>query len=361
MAKAKKPVIGVALGSGAARGWAHIGVLNELHRRGIEPAVVCGTSIGAFVGSAYVTGHLDQLQQWVCGLTRRDIIRYMDVQLFAGGFITGLAQKKKLRESLGDVKIETLKTAYAAVATNLKTGREVWFQKGSILDAVHASVALPGLFAPVHVDDEWLVDGGLVNPVPVSVCRALGAELVIAVNLNSDIVGKHLKNMEFDEQLKPGSGDLSIMGFVEQMKRNLFSDAESFVSRLWTKQPEKPGVLDVLVSSINIMQDRITRSRLAGDPPDIIFNPRLSELGLMEFDRAEEAIEEGRKSVERMASALDHLLQRECVSDTLAITLHPQVSFPPIRHPAFKFWRVGAAIASSKSTFFTHHHQGNLR
>ncbi|KPJ92167.1 MAG: patatin [Gammaproteobacteria bacterium SG8_11] len=311
MTKKKRPVIGLALGSGAARGWAHIGVLKELRARGIEPAVITGTSIGAFVGAAYVAGYLEQLQQWVCDLTRRDIIRYMDVQLFAGGFITGNSQKKMIREKLGDVKIESLKIPYAAVATNLKTGREVWFQQGSLLDAVHASVALPGLFSPVHVEGHWLVDGGLVNPVPVSVCRALGAEVVIAVNLNSDIVGRHLKEQDFEEEEeKEADENLSIMGFLDQVKKNLFKDEESFVSRLWTKQQEKPGVFDVLVGSINIMQDRITRSRLAGDPPELMLAPRLSHLGLMEFDRADEAIEEGRACVNRMVSALDYVIQR---------------------------------------------------
>jgi NTE family protein len=313
MSKKKKPIIGLALGSGAARGWAHIGVLNELHERGIEPDVVCGTSIGAFVGAAYVASHLEQLQNWVCSLTRRDIIRYMDVQMFAGGLITGISQKKMIREKLGDVKIESLDIRFAAVATNLKTGREVWYQQGSILDAVHASVALPGLFSPVHVNDQWMVDGGLVNPVPVSVCRALGAEIVIAVNLNSDIVGKHIKQLNFeeqDEEKKSSNGNPGIMGFVDQLKNNLFKDEETFVSRLWTKQQEKPGVLDVLVGSINIMQDRITRSRLAGDPPDLMLTPRLSGLGLMEFDQAGQAIEEGRACVQRMGSSLDYIIQK---------------------------------------------------
>ena len=310
MKKKKTPVIGLALGSGAARGWAHIGILNELHERGIEPAIVCGTSIGAFVGAAYVAGHLDLLQQWVCGLTRRDILRYMDVQLFAGGFVTGASQKKIIRDHLGDALIETLKKPFATVATKLNTGMETWFQKGSILDAVHASIALPGLFSPVCIEDEWFVDGGLVNPVPVSVCRALGAEVVIAVNLNSDIVGKHARDKRITTvEEQANNENLNIMGFIEQMKKNLFSDEESFVNRLWTKQQEKPGVFDVLVGSINIMQDRITRSRLAGDPPDLMLSPKLSYLGVLEFDKGEEAIEEGRACVQRMAAALDFMLQ----------------------------------------------------
>jgi NTE family protein len=321
MKKKPAPIIGLALGSGAARGWAHIGVLNELQQHGVQPAIVCGTSIGAFVGAAYTAGYLERLEQWVCGLTRRDILRYMDVQLFAGGFITGTSQKKLIRERLGDVLIENLKKPFAAVATNLNTGREMWFQKGSLLDAVHASVALPGLFSPVYMQEQWFVDGGLVNPVPVSVCRALGAEVVIAVNLNSDIVGRHSRDKVLTTVEEKSAGEslvsenpvtenLSITGFIEQMKRNLFKDEESFINRLWTKQPERPGVFDVLVGSINIMQDRITRSRLAGDPPDLMLTPRLSHLGLMEFDKGEEAIEEGRDCVRRMSAALDYLLQR---------------------------------------------------
>lgn len=309
--KKKKPVLGLALGSGAARGWAHIGVLKELKEQSIVPDIICGTSIGSFVGAAYVAGYLEKLQKWVCSLTRRDILRYMDIQLFAGGFITGAAQKKLIRDTLGDVNIETLTTPYAAVATNLKTGREIWFQSGSLLDAVHASIALPGLFSPVQVQGQWLVDGGLVNPVPVSVCRALGAEVVIAVNLNSDIVGKHLKEQEYEEVTeKENSENLKLIGFIEQLRKNLLKDEESFVSRLWAKQQEKPGVFDVLVGSINIMQDRITRSRLAGDPPDLVLAPRLSHLGLMEFDRAGEAIEEGRACVQRLSAALDFVVNK---------------------------------------------------
>ena len=308
--KKHKPKLGIALGSGAARGWAHIGILKSLIERGIEPDIICGTSIGAFVGAAYVTGKLDVLHDWICKISRRDIIRYMDVQLFGGGFITGVSQKKQLKERFGDANIEDLDKTFAAVATNLKTGMETWFQQGSLLDAVHASLALPGLFSPVHNQEQWLVDGGLVNPVPVSVCRALGAEVVIAVNLNSDIVGKHLREKKAPEPnaKKNSIEDLKIMGFIEQLTNNLLRDEESFISRLWTKQPETPGVFDVLLSSINIMQDRITRSRLAGDPPDLVLSPRLSQLGLMDFDCAEEAVNEGKACVERMTSQLDFLL-----------------------------------------------------
>ncbi|HEB80592.1 MAG TPA: patatin, partial [Chromatiales bacterium] len=183
--------IGVALGSGSARGWAHIGVLQALRRAGVEPDVVCGTSIGALIGGAYALGDLDALGDWVRGLTRRDVVRLLDVRLTGGGLIQGERLMRFFRSRSYDSPIEGLSKAFSAVATDLGTGREVWLGRGPLIDAVRASFALPGLFAPVRRDGHWLVDGALVNPVPISVCRALGAEVVIAVNLNGDRVGRH--------------------------------------------------------------------------------------------------------------------------------------------------------------------------
>lgn len=302
--------LGLALGSGAARGWAHIGVLRELLKKGIEPDIVCGSSIGAFIGAAYVTGHFDELERWVCKLNRRNILRLLDFRLFGGGFVSGEKQKQLIRDHFGDINIEALDKRFIAIATNLKTGLEIWFRDGSLIDAVHASLALPGLFAPVQSNGRWLVDGGLVNPVPVSACRALGAETVIAVNLNSDILGKHLR------EVKPGNNEKNpapeatsgINNFFDQLKENLIGDRDSLISKLWARQEDVPGVLDVLLSSINIMQDRITRSRLAGDPPDLLLEPKLKDIALMEFDKGQEAIEEGRLCVQRMSQSIDGVL-----------------------------------------------------
>lgn len=290
-----RPRIGIALGSGAARGWAHIGVLEALSEAGIEPQIVAGTSIGALVGAWYARGHLPAAEKWVRRLTRRNVFAFMDLTL-GGGMVQGKRLMDLYRSQLGDVPIENLPKAYAAVATNLNTGQEIWLQQGSLLEAVRASVSLPGLFKPVPHGGDYLVDGGLVNPVPVSVCRALGADLVIAVNLNGDLIGRHA-GRRVEEKL---AGDPTWWSRL--------SSAVAEAPFLRQNGVEEPGFLDVLASSINIMQDRITRSRLAGDPPDVVLHPRLGHLELLDFARGAEAIEEGRASVERALPLLRHVL-----------------------------------------------------
>ena len=304
--------IAIALGSGAARGWAHIGVLQELLSMDIVPDIVCGSSIGAFVGAAYAHDQLDQLSSWVCKLNRREILRYIDFSLFGGGFISGSTQKQMLRQHFGDIQIENLAKHFIAISTNLKTGLEVWVREGDVYDAIHASLALPGLFTPVSLNGNWMADGGLVNPVPVSACRTFNPEIIIAVNLNSKIVGKR-----FRESSKQNSGDSEsllpqkLLPFFEQLKMGLQKDADSLINKLWSKREDKPGVFDVLLSSIHIMQERITRSRLIGDPPDILFEPDLSYIGLLEFDRGAEIIEAGRKCVKQQKQVLLDLIKHK--------------------------------------------------
>jgi NTE family protein len=302
--------VGVALGSGSARGWAHIGVLRELSEAGIEPDVVAGTSIGALVGAAYVRGSLEQLESWVRDLTRRNVIRYMDLEPFGRG---GLATVERLLESLrpfmDDVDIQALEKPFTAVATDLKTGREVWLDHGPLLAAVRASIALPGLLTPVKRGDRWLVDGGLVNPVPVSVCRALGAEVVIGVNLNADILGRRaLARQSRQEESDAESAPLGLGGFADQLGASLRRGTDSLIASLRGSEPDTPHLFEVLAGALNIMQDRITRSRAAGDPPDVMLVPRVAQLGLLEFHRAADAIAEGRRSVERMLPALENAL-----------------------------------------------------
>jgi NTE family protein len=251
--------IGVALGSGAARGWAHVGVLRGLEAAGIRADVVCGTSIGAVVGAAYAAGSLDALESWVTRLGRRQVATYLDLG-FRGGILRARKVFEAMAAEIADRPIESLPRAFAAVATDLATGNEVWLRHGSLYDALRASVALPGLVSPAKVDGRWLVDGGLVNPVPVSVCRALGADTVIAVDLNTTLVGRR------------------------------FREADG-------RHDNGPSILDVVANSINIMQIRVTRSRMAGDPPEILVTPRLPDFGLFDFDRADEALEEGKRAV----------------------------------------------------------------
>jgi NTE family protein len=195
--------------------------------------------------------------------------------------------------------IEEMPITYGNVATDLGNGREVWFTSGDVMSSVMASIALPGLFAPVRHNRRWLVDGGLVNPVPVSLCHALGAEVVIAVNLNSDILGKHLAPKKPEASTDAGTFD-NFVGTLKSYSSNLFPG---------NREDSPPGMFDVLASSINITQDRITRSRMAGDPPDILLEPRLANIGLLEFHRADEAIAEGERCVQRMQPAIEYTME----------------------------------------------------
>ena len=185
-----RPIIGIALGGGAARGWAHIGVLKTLIDAGLEPDIVAGTSIGAVAGACYVTGRLQALEDFAAALTPRRVFGFLDINFAGSGLITGQRLSSRLENHLQDVTIEGLERKFVAVATELGTGHEVWLNKGSLVNALQASFALPGIFRPVKINGRWLIDGALVNPVPVSVCRALGARIVIAVNLSSDSVNK---------------------------------------------------------------------------------------------------------------------------------------------------------------------------
>jgi len=298
------PRIGLALGSGSARGWAHIGVLQALAELGIRPAVVAGSSIGALVGAAYACGRLDLLAQGVEHLGWREMLNYVDPSLLGGGLIQGEKLSEFVRTHMPETTIEALPVKFGAVATELDSGVEVWFQHGSLLEAVRASISLPGLFVPVEREGRWLVDGGLTNPVPVSLCRALGAEQVIAVDLNSDLVGRHARrrNGGLDDEAGTDEGDLW-QRVASQLKQTLQAPKEMLLSQLFG-EGRVPGIFDVMASSINIAQDQITRSRLAADPPQVLVSPQLATLGLMAFDQAAVAIVEGRAAVMRQREAL---------------------------------------------------------
>lgn len=294
--------VGLALGSGSSRGWSHIGIIKELARQGIEPDIVCGTSIGSLVGAAYVSGNIDRLEAWVLSLNRFETARFLELSPSLSGFVNTDRLYHFLQQHVADdsVCIEALDKRYAAVSTSLEKGREVWLSEGSIIQAVWASIALPGLFPPIKQRGQWLIDGGLVNPVPVSVCRAMGADIVIAVNLNGDIVGKHMQQ----NRKEPSANSMAakITDLVMEYTGTFF---ESDGNR---EQP--PGLFDAMAGSINIMQDRITRSRMAGDPPDVLLNPRLSHIGLLEFYRANESISEGEKCVQRMMPEISRVLEK---------------------------------------------------
>ena len=305
-----KPKIGLALGSGSARGWSHIGVIQELEQLGIVPDMIAGCSIGALVGTAYASNQLDKLDHWVRKLTWKEILKFIDITVTGGGFIQGNKLFDFARQHIKEDTIESLPVQFGMVATDLDNGREIWFQDGPILKALRASIAIPGMFTPVKINDRWLVDGGLSNPVPVSLCRAMGADIVIAVNLNGDIVGKHTrKHVAKNEEIKIETQENDLWQRVSmQFKNTLTERKDNILSDLFGDHLNAPGLFNVMMGSINIMQDKITRSRMAGDPPDIILSPQLSDLGLMEFDKATIAIQEGKACVKRMQPAIEQLL-----------------------------------------------------
>jgi len=305
--------IGLALGSGAARGMAHIGIINALAEIGIEPKIVCGTSVGSLVGAAYAAGRLKKLESWARSLTRLDVARFIDINTSFTGFVDNDRMHEFLNNHVAgdDAVIEDLQKSYASVATDLETGREVWLNEGSVIQSVWASMSLPGLFPVIKNNNSWLVDGGLVNPIPVSVCRAMGADIVIAVNLNNNIVGKHfgrsnsrLKQSDEQSSGKKGNGVSDKLNelFKEYTNISLFEDRDEV--------DQAPNLLYAIAASINIFQDRITRSRMAGDPPDIMLSPKLSDIGLLELYRSDEAIEEGIKCVDRLRSEIEYVLER---------------------------------------------------
>ncbi len=298
----RRPKVGLVLGSGAARGWAHVGVLETLLESDIVPDVVCGTSMGALVGGLYASGRFDQLRDWALKADWRTIVSMVDVGLLSGGIVDGARIIKWLADLGGNRNIEDLDIPFAAVATDLTSGREIWLQSGPLDSAIRASIALPGIFSPVDLDDRWLVDGGLVNPVPVSLCRAMGADFIIAVRLNEDLLGRRLTRQK-PVAPTPAKTEKTenLIDMVRQLPTSLRQQAEGI--KLFGNG-DAPGYFDVLANSINIMQDQITRSRLAGEPPHVQIAPAVAQIGLMDFDHAADAVAAGRAATEPMIKAI---------------------------------------------------------
>ena len=303
----RKPVIGLALGGGAARGFAHIGIMRTLLANGIVPDVVVGTSIGAVVGGLHAAGRLDTLEEWGRSLQgMRNILSYLDIRLNGSGLLGGEKLATRLEEAIGHILIEDLPIKFASVATEVRTGHEIWLTRGRVVDAMRASYALPGIFSPVMIGDRWLVDGALVNPVPVSAARALGAEIVIAANLSSDIFTHSTtiySHGAMPEQASPVADETPA-------KRRFprFFSPEKTVKREFFGSAGRPGISSVMVDAFNIMQDRITRARLAGDPPDLLISPRVGQFGWFDFHRSEDLIAHGVRAAERALDSIQEAI-----------------------------------------------------
>lgn len=319
--------VALALGSGAARGWSHIGVIKALQDMGIEINMVAGTSIGSLVGAGFASGRLEEIEEWVRDMGRWQVFNLLDFGFSHGGLVQGEKVFSHARERFGAINIEDLPITYGAVATDLFTGRETWLRKGDVYDAARASCSMPGLLAPTGINGRWLVDGGLVNPVPVSLCRALGSDFVIAVNLNSQLTTTAIEARNkylapgLKEKIAEPQADLHGHNTPEatqssdssnqpsdEAEEGFFKSFMSTSQQYWDSMKGKfsgpsfkaPGMLGVMAGSIDIMQERITKARLAGDPPDILIQPKLGHISLMEFERGNEAIDVGYETTMRM-------------------------------------------------------------
>ncbi len=315
--------IGLALGGGAARGWAHIGVIRALEAVGIRPDIIAGTSIGAVVGGCYAAGHLDQLEHFARELTVRRVFGYLDFNFAGTGLISGQRLCERLEAHLQGFSIDNLQRRFTAVATEIGTGHEVWLSRGPLVTAMRASYALPGIFRPVKVDGRWLFDGALVNPIPVTVCRALGARYVIAVNLNNDSCarGTVMPHLDHFPQLPPEEAET-----LEPAEQTAGGRAKNAMRRLLQRQmfgkgDDSPGISTVMVDAFNIVQDRIARSRLAGDPPDAMISPRIGGVGLFDFHRADELIKAGEAAAKRELDDLVHEIDARRKQQQLAVSV----------------------------------------
>ncbi|HET8817382.1 MAG TPA: patatin-like phospholipase family protein [Pseudidiomarina sp.] len=326
--------VAVALGSGAARGWSHIGVLKALQEMGIDVNIVAGTSIGSLVGAGFASGRIDELEDWVQDMGRWQVWNLLDFGISHGGIIQGEKVFAHARERFGAADIEDLPITFGAVATDLYTGREVWIRAGDVYHAARASCAMPGLLAPAAHEGRWMVDGALVNPVPVSLCRALGADFVIAVHLNSQLTTSGVETRkkhrapqthmqvspmaDIHGQRAPNASEIESKELEDDHDEGFFKNFISTSSQYWDTVKEKfngpdhkaPGMLGVMSGAIDIMQERITKARIAGDPPDVLIQPKLGHIGLLEFERGSEAIEVGYETTKKMESfIMDELAQ----------------------------------------------------
>ncbi len=304
--------IGIALGGGAARGWAHIGVLKALAGYGLTPSVIAGTSIGAVVGGCYAAGKLDHLEDFVTHLTPRSVLRFLDLDLSGSGLLSGSRLRRTLDKELEGIDIENLEQTFVAVATEIGSGREIWLTKGPLVSAVRASYALPGIFRPIQINGRWLMDGAFVNPVPVAVCRAMGASLVIAVNLHHGGISRTALTPMKATALDAATLEPPVLEsppkkrgipLLRNIRHQVFSKGNG---------NNAPGISRVLLEAFNVTQDRIARARLAGDPPDIIVVPRLSAMGLFDFHKAKTAIAEGYEATMRQLDEIEESANTFC-------------------------------------------------
>ncbi len=307
--------IGLALGSGAAHGWAHVGVLRALDEMDLKIGVMAGTSIGAVIAAAHLTEAVDDFLEFTRTMNVVGLMSYLDVTFSRGGLVAGERIFERFRNTRTNIDIAKLPIPFGAAATDLSDGREIWLREGDLLTALRASSAIPGLMPPVAVGEDWLVDGALVNPVPVSLCRAMGANFVIAVGLS-------MSRITLPPILAPGeeepAGDIKLRSLPQKSRAwhermgALFNEsARSLGGAIFPAKHEFPSAVETLLGSIDVMQGRIMRSRLAGDPPEVLISPRLGRIAMLDFDKADELIEIGYRATIDMHPAIEHALTQQ--------------------------------------------------
>ncbi|MCK9539659.1 patatin-like phospholipase family protein [Dokdonella sp.] len=290
--------ISLVLGAGGARGYAHIGAIEELEAQGFRIRSIAGSSMGALIGGIHATGKLDVYRDWVRPLQKFDVLRLLDWTLSGGGFIKGDRIIGVLRELIGDIDIEALPIAYTAVAVDLEAQREVWFSRGPLFDAIRASIAIPTLLRPSHHEGRLLVDGGLLNPLPVAPTLRDFTDLTIAVDVNGpadvpvgDVDGESVPPHPAEHAVPAALLPRPLQAYAQRIAE--FIDAHT-ERKAAPHGPSDPSVFDLLGRSFDLVQTTITRLKLAAQPPDLLVSIPRNACAFYEFYRADELITLGR-------------------------------------------------------------------
>jgi len=312
----QRKTVGLVLGCGSSRGWAHIGVIEALEEAQVPIDFIVGCSVGAYVGAIYASGCIRSLKDFVLKMDGKRVFSYFDIVLPRSGLLNGSKRLKELFCIHTDMQdFSEFNIPVMMVATDLETGQKVVLKSGNILNALRASISIPGLFAPARIKDRWLVDGGLVDPVPVSVAISMGADIVIAVDLSSGNVSKikRIKQKAQKEQA-PLAHTENRNELIKKLSVYYESAELSFKSKineLFRREADIPDIIETVTTSINIMQNRITRVNLAVTPPDILIQPHLGDLKMLDFDQVEHTIAEGYMSAKDKMGEIATLLQAE--------------------------------------------------
>ncbi len=338
-----KKKIGLALGGGAARGWAHIGVIEALKDCGIKVDLVAGTSIGALVGSVYASGTLDKFKKAVLEIDRKKIISLLDVVFPKCGLLDGRKVTAFYKPFISGEVFSSLNIPFGAVATDLQTSEEQWLTEGDVSRAVRASIAVPGLFTPVMIGERLTVDGGLVNPLPVNLARSMGAEIVIAVDLNHYVairennLKKRMTHARNQDEECPPEESFPHDREVVQEKERIYSALKGCYDKMdiflfesirnWRNKPAGPGIFEIIFASTLAMEKTITGLRLEKEPADLLIRPELGEIRFMDFHRAEESIREGYDSCLASLTSSKKIMNLFAITRSRADELKSNISF----------------------------------